>query len=158
MERVKRVIFIQIGTEVFTVEIDQIKRFVDKAEISGLSDKGDGLNRIGMICLYDEVIPVLDLHRWFGQKPMNLCKNTIFAVMMFGGKSFAFPISAVIGSCEVSDECFYAVPAVFEKESRKAFREVVDWNGKLYLKICGETILRAMMTNTQVMELWENTD
>lgn len=151
MGRVKRIVFIQIGTEVFAVEIDQIKRFVDKAEISGLSDKGGGLNRIGMIFLYDEVIPVLDLHGWIGQKSMNFCKKTIFVVMMFGGKSFAFPISAVIGSCEVSDECFYTVPAVFGKENRKAFREVVDWNGKLYLKICGETILRAMMANTPVM-------
>lgn len=151
----ERVVFIQIGTGVFAIEMDQIKRFIGKAEMSGLSNKCDNLNIIGMICLYGEMIPVLDLYRWLDQKPMNFCENTIFAVMELGGKSFAFPISNVIGCYEVSDECIYAVSVVFGKEKRRAFWEVIDWNGKLCLKISGETILRKMMTNMEVLGLCE---
>ena len=40
----------------------------------------------------------------------------------------------VIKYCEVPNECFHTVPDVFRKEGRESFREVIDYNGKLYLK------------------------
>lgn len=138
----KEILFIQIGKEGFALEIKQVKRFVTNVEISDCDVKDEVPNILGMICTRDEVIPVLDLYKWFQQESIHLDESTVFVVVTFEGKSFAFPIDDVIMCCEVSDECFHVVPAVFRKESGNSFREVIDWNGKLYLKISGEIILK----------------
>lgn len=138
----KEILFIQIGKEAFALEIKQVKRFVTNVEISDCDVKDEVPNILGMICTRDEVIPVLDLYKWFQQESIHLDESTVFVVVTFEGKSFAFPIDDVIMCCEVSDECFHVVPAVFRKESGNSFREVIDWNGKLYLKISGEIILK----------------
>ncbi len=147
----KRIIFIQIGTGVFAVEIDQIKSFVVNVKILDYGNKDDITSIMGLLQFYDEVIPVLDSYRWFGQKRMNFSSKTIFVVMAFGGKSFAFQISAVIKSVEVPGECFHAVPAVFKQENAGVFREVIDWGGTLYLKIEAETILKEMSANIEAL-------
>ncbi len=151
----KRIIFIQIGTGVFAVEIDQIKSFVVNVKILDYGDKGEITSIMGLLHFCDEVIPVLDSYRWFGQKRMNFSSKTIFVVMVYGGKSFAFQISDVIKSVEVSSECFHEVPAIFKREGVGVYREVISWGGTLYLKISAETILKEMMTNTEISRLWE---
>lgn len=156
MERVKRVVFIQIGTGIFAIEIDQIKRFAGKVEISDFADRDKNFYIAGLICLYDELIPVLNIYKWFDQKPVHFSKDSIFVVLMFGDKSIAFPIDAVIGCCEVSDECFHTVPALLWNENKGVFREVINWNGKLYLKISSEILPKEMMKDIE--RLGENTD
>lgn len=151
----KRVVFSRIQEGAFAFEMDQLKRFVTNVELSDFVDKGKTPSIFGMISLYDEVIPVLDLYRWFGQKTMPVCENTIFAVMAFSGRAFAFPISFVKKCCEVPHECYHAVPAVFRHEDRGVFREVIAWEGTLYLKICAENILKELMTDTEISGLWE---
>lgn len=150
----KRVIFIQIEEGAFAFEIDQVKWFVTNAEISDFVDKGKNPSILGMISLYDEVIPVLDLCRWFSQKTMPVYKNTIFVVMAFDSKSFAFPISSVIKCCEVPNKCFHAIPSICKQENRGIFREVIEWNGTLYLKISAEIILKEMRAKTELSRLW----
>lgn len=140
----KEILFIQIGKEAFAVEINQVKRFVTNVEISDCDIKDKAPIILGMICTHDEVIPVLDLYKWFRQESIHLDESTVFVVVTCEGKSFAFPIDDVIMRCEVSDKCFHAVPAVFRKESGNPFREVIDWNGKLYLKISGEIISKGI--------------
>lgn len=143
MEQVKRVLFIQIGAGFFAIEITQVKRFIDKAKISEIpafGDKGAIPSICGMIYLDNEVIPVLDIYRWFGQKPMQFDEKTIFVVKMSSGKSFAVPINAVIKSCDVSSKYFHAVPAILKQENVGVFKEVIDSDGTLYPKIDAETI------------------
>ena len=147
----KQILFIQIGTETYAVEINQIKRFTAKVEVLDFDVRNETSSILGMICIYDELIPVLDLCKWFKQESIHLCESTIFVVMTFVGKSFAFPINDVIKCCEVQNECFHTVPDVFRKESRKSFREVIDYNGKLYLKISGEAIFKEIQVDVEIL-------
>ncbi len=85
----KQIIFIKIGTGLYAVEVDQVKRFVYNVEVVDLSAKEGNSSIIGMIRYYDEVIPVLDLYRWFGQKQVSLDDKTVFVIMMLADRSFA---------------------------------------------------------------------
>lgn len=111
----KRVIFVQIGTGFFAVETDQVKHFVRNVQVSDFGNKSENPNICGLISLGDEVIPVLDIDRWFGEKQMIFSERTMFVIMMSGSKPFAFPISDVIKSNEVPSECFHVLPAVVGK-------------------------------------------
>lgn len=66
--------------------------------------KNEASSILGMICIYDELIPVLDLCKWFKQESVHLCESPIFVVMTFEGKSFAFPINDVIKRREAPNE------------------------------------------------------
>lgn len=147
----KQILFVQIGTETYAIEIEQIKRFVAKVKVLDFDVKNEVSNILGMICIDDELIPVLDLCKWFKQESIHLGEGTIFVVMIFEGKSFAFPINDVIKCCEVSNEYFHTIPAIYRKENRKPFREAIDWDGKLYLKISGEVIFKEIQENTEIL-------
>ncbi len=144
----KHVIFIQIGTGFFAVDIDQVKHFIANAEILDLNDKSDDPSIIGLLCLDDETIPVLNLHKWFGQEQISISDQTLFLIMMLGDKSFTFQVSAVMEIAEVPDECFRAIPFCM-RESAGMFREIIDREGRLYLKISAEMILNEMNNNTR---------
>lgn len=146
----KQVVFIQVGTGLFSVELDQVERFVDNAEILDFSSRRAVPSIMGLLRYNDKVIPLLDPYTWFGQNRMNFYDKRIFIVMTFRGKSFAFQISNVIGSVEVPSECFHMIPAIYNRKSRGAFREVIEWDGTLYLQINAETVLKEMMTSTKI--------
>ncbi len=144
----KRVIFIQIGTGFFAVDIDQAKRFIANVEILDLNDKSDDPSIIGLLWLDDETIPVLNSHKWFGQEQISMSNQTLFLIMMLGDKSFTFQVSAVMETAEVPDECFRAIPFCMH-ESAGMFREIIDLEGRSYLKISAEMILNEMNNNTR---------
>ncbi len=70
--------------------------------------------------------------------------------MMLGDKSFSFQVSAVMEIAEVPDECFRAIPFCM-RESAGMFREIIDREGRSYLKINAETILKEITTNAEML-------
>lgn len=110
-------------------------------------DYGDrGGSITGLLCFYGELIPVLDLYEWFGQKRMGIRDTTVFLIMTSGGRSFAFQISGVMKSADVPNECFQAIPGACKSGSAGAFSEVIDWDGALYLEISAEAVLEKLVS------------
>ncbi len=147
----KQIMFIKIGTGFYAVEVGQVKRFLYNAEVVDFGDKEVNSGIIGMIHFDDELIPVLDLYRLFGQKQVSSDNKTVFVIMMLGDRSFAFPISAVIKSIEVPDECFHKISDFNRQANAGLFKEVIIWEETLYLKINAEAILKKITTNAEML-------
>ncbi|MDE7244755.1 MAG: chemotaxis protein CheW [Oscillospiraceae bacterium] len=147
----KRVVFVQIGTDIFAIEIGHVAHLVSNVKISGSRGKEGNPYLAGMIRVKGKVIPALDLCKWLGKKPMDFCEKTVFVVMRFGSKYVAFPIDAAVKSCDVPDECFYEIPDNLGLGNNRVFKEVIDWEGALYLKISAEVITKKLMENIKAL-------
>lgn len=150
----EQIIFIRIGTGFYAISIDQTERFVKDAEILEVGDN-EPSGICGMIRFNDEMIPVLNSYKWFGQEQTDMGDRTFFVIMTLDSKAFAFRISAVIECADVSEESCRNITSVCGQTNSGIFKEAVSREGKLYLKINAAAVLKKITAAAEISESLE---
>lgn len=113
MESMLRIIVFQIGTMLFGVEISRVKGIMNIQEIEKISN-APFPNIAGVMKLYGEIVPVLNLHKKLQIQSDSLHREKYVVILISGNQSMAFAVDEIEGYLDVPIENLHSVPAILQ--------------------------------------------
>lgn len=127
-----RAIIFRIGTIFFGAEINKVKGVTDTLEISK-SSNAHFPYMAGTINLYEDTVPVLDLHKKLQISSDSIHSKKYIVTLISGDKSVAVPVDEIEGYRDMPEECIYPVPTILQGAEMQYIWKIASLEERLFL-------------------------
>ena len=137
----KEVVTFFLSGKEYGVEVSRIQGIENYGEISGASEVPE--NFLGIACIRDEMIPVLDIKKKLVLPPVPVTGETKYVVLRTEKRKLAFVIDGVSRILQAEGDAVQDFPALVQTKSTAYGDFVVNHEGHLILAINPEGLLTA---------------
>ena len=137
----KEVVTFFLSGKEYGVEVSRMQGIENYVEVSRTADIPDGF--LGVTCIRDEMIPVLDIRKKLVLPPVPVTGETKYMVLRAEQGKMAFLVDGVSKILQVDGDAVQDFPALVQTKSTSYADFVVRHEGHLILAINPEGLLTA---------------
>ena len=137
----KEVVTFFLSGKEYGVEVSRMQGIENYGEVSGASDVPE--NFLGLACIRDEIIPVLDIKKKLVLPPVPVTGETKYVVIRTEKGKLAFVVDGVSRILQADGDEVQDFPALVQTKATSYGDFVVNHEGRLILAINPEGLLTA---------------